>query len=169
MRESQAQNVEDKIDLLKHMELIQRDELNQRRELEYKVFAWSSNILLALIGALLITKQSEGVVWLSYGIWGRVVASITIASLVVFSMQWQNKNRKWHQENGSVIQRIDCLLHYYDKGYFDPTGEVTIFPENWRTGYTSTNLKIVERLRSVNYISATALLGLLALIMIWIP
>jgi ABC-type transport system involved in Fe-S cluster assembly fused permease/ATPase subunit len=160
---------EDKVDLLKHMELIQRAELNQRREREYKIFTWSSNILLALIGALLIARQSQGIVWLQYGFWGKVTASITVVLLVIFSVQWQNKNRRWHIENGGTIQRIDYLLHYYEKGHFDPEGEVTIFLERWREGYSMEDLRIVKRLTSVNYVSATAILGFLAIVMIWVP
>jgi len=169
MEDSQLPNVKDKIDLLKHMEKIQRDELNYRRDREHKIFTWSSNILLILIGALLITKPSESVVWLAYGFWGKVVTSVVVILLVVFSMQWQSRNRRWHAENGGVIQRIDYLLHYYEDGYFDPVGEITIFPGNWWTDYHTGDIRIIKRLWSVNYVSATAVLGLLALAMIWVP
>ena len=169
MQEIPDSIAEDKTDLLKHMEIIQRSELNYRREREYKIFIWSSNILLALIGVLLVTKPSESVVWLPYGLWGKIITSVIVMLLVIFSVKWQNRNRKWHTENGHVIQKIDSLLHYYERGYFDPTGEEAIFPENWWTDYPTEDLRLVKRLRSVNYVSATAILGLLAIIMIWVP
>ena len=161
-------NEEQRIDLLKHMELIQRQAAENRDEREFRIFSWTSNILLLLIGALLIAKPSEYVVWWEYGIWGRLVASIAVAFLVVFSMQWQNRNRKWRQENGRAIQRIDRLLHYYDSEYFDPAGEISVLPKEWETEYLDKDLRIVRRLASTTYPSATAILGLLAVVMIWV-
>ncbi len=166
--ETEVLGMKDKIDLLKHMELIQRSNVQYRSEREHNVFSWSSNILLVLIGALLITKPSESVVWSTYGLWGRIVASIAVVLLVAFSVQWQNRNRRQQRENGEVIQRIDHLLHYYEKGYFDPKGEITIFPEHWATVYPSKDLSITKRLRSTTYPAATAILGLLAIAMIWV-
>jgi len=166
--EPEVLDLKDKIDLLKHMELIQRSNVEYRSEREHNIFSWSSNILLVLIGALLITKPSESVVWTAYGLLGRVVASIAVALLVAFSIQWQNRNRKQRYENAEVIQRIDHLLHYYEKGYFDLKSEATILPERWVTVYPLKDLSIAKRLRSTTYPAATAILGLLAIAMIWV-
>jgi len=157
-----------KIDLLKHMEIIQRSNVQYRIERETNVFNWSSNILLILIGALLITKPSERAVWLTYGIWGRGVATVAVIFLATFSIQWQNRNRRLQRENGEVIQRIDHLLHFYEKGYFDPKGGTAIFPEHWETQYPARDIRITKRLRSTTYPAATAILCLLAIAMIWV-
>jgi hypothetical protein len=166
--EAEVLTLKDKIDLLKHMEMIQRSNVQHRIEREQSVFSWSSNILLVLIGALLIAKPSESAVWSSYGLWGRVVATIAVILLVTFSIQWQNRNRRLQRENGEVIQRIDHLLHYFEKGYFDPNGELTIFPEHWATAYPTKDLGVTKRLRSTTFPAATAILGLLAIAMIWV-
>jgi len=102
---------------LKHIEQSQRYDLRYHRDFQYKIFTWASNILLVLIGALLITKPTENVVWSLYGIFGRFTASLTVVAIVVFSVKWQNRHRKWHQEHREVISKIDLLLHCYEKGY----------------------------------------------------
>lgn len=169
MNESESLSIGDKIDLLKHMELIQRAEVRSRHEREQNVFSWSSNILLVLIGALLIVKPSEGAVWLAYGVWGKTIASMTVLVLVWFSIRWQNRNRRWQRENGAVIQRIDRLLHYYDKGFFDSAEETAILPEHWWTDhYPTDTLTLAKRLTSTTFPAATAILGFLAIVMVWV-
>ena len=167
MSTGQDLNSELRVDLLKHMELIQREELKYRRELQYKIFAWSNSIFLLLIGALLVTNPSENAVWLSFGFWGKLVASATVLLTVVFSLQWQNRNRKLHVDTAGVIKRIDCLLHYFDKGYFDPQKEITIFPQHW-SDYGEEKVNIKTRLGTINYASATTMLGGLAIAMVWL-
>lgn len=158
---------DEKIDLLKHMEMLQRQELNYRREMQYRIFTWSSTMLLAAIGTLLITKPSESPIFVPYGVWGRIMASLAIGLLVVFAVRWQALNRRWHSENGAVIQRIDDLLHYYDKGYFDPKGEMSILPEHW-ADYSRKPMSTFKIILTENYILATSLLGLLTLAVIWV-
>ncbi len=57
--ENDFQLSEEKIDLLKHIEQIQRDNFKYHRDFQNKIFIWSSNILLIVIGALL-KKLKEG-------------------------------------------------------------------------------------------------------------
>jgi hypothetical protein len=171
MEESTSQMTKEEIDLLIYMETTQRQEIRYREERQYNIFKWSSSILLALMGALLVTKPSESLIWVHYGLTGKIMASIIVILLVVFSVQWQIRNRRFYAENGAVIQRIDYLLHYYEKGYFDPAGKVAILPENWLRDYPTPKEKInfIGRMKSFNYTSATAVLGLLTLVMIWVP
>ena len=158
--------VDDKIDLLKHMEALQRQELNYRREMQYRIFTWSSTILLATIGAFLNPSLRPD--FKAYGVWGQIVPSLAIGVLVVYSIWWQILNRRWHWENGAVIQRIDHLLHYYDKEYFDPKAEAAILPEHWES-YSKKPISTFGLLITENYIRATALLGALAVAVFWIP
>jgi hypothetical protein len=159
---------EEKVDLLKHIELTQRDDLKYHRDFQYKIFVWSGNILLILIGALLITKPTENIVWTIYGFLGRLTASLTVIAIVIFSVKWQNRHRKWHQENRQVISKIDILLHCYEKGYFASSEEISLFPERWNDSSEMEDISIFKRIRNVNYISATMFLGLLAVVMIWV-
>ena len=61
-------DLENKINTLKFIYQDQRGEMEYRREREYRIFAWSSSLLTALIGALLITKQSDLVIWQTYNV-----------------------------------------------------------------------------------------------------
>jgi len=164
LKRQAGERAKERTELLKHMELIQRSELNYRREMEYKIFTWSNSILILIIGALLITKPSEGVFWLSYGYVGKLVASMAIFVLVLWSVRWQDKNRKLHIGNADVIKRIDFLLHYFEDGYFDTA---SILPKAWMD-YGNEKVDLPTRLGTINYASATAFLGLLTIIMVWV-
>jgi len=171
--EHQDLNIETKIDILKYVHQAQRGEMHYRREREYRIFTWSSSILLALIGALLITKQTESIIWKSYGTWGSVIASAAVSLIVVYSTAWHFRNNRFRGQNAQVISRIDRLLHCFDEDYFEPEG-AALFPDAWadygQRGYKGSALQRLRgRLFGANYISATVVLGVLALIMIWIP
>ncbi|MEE4356616.1 MAG: hypothetical protein V2I97_09105 [Desulfococcaceae bacterium] len=96
-----------------------------------------------------------------------MIASFTVVSIVIFSVKWQTRHRIWHQEHLDVIQKIDKLFHCHEKGWFDPLGEIRIFPERWVSSVKKDRSSF-KRLTSINYVSATAILGLLAFAMIWI-
>ena len=165
--ERQDLDIDAKIDILKHVKENQCDEVHYRREREYRIFTWSSNILLALIGALLITRQPEGVVWKAYGGWGNVVASAAVVLVVAYSTAWQRRNNKFRGRNAQVISRVDKALHCFERGYFDPEGGA-LCPDEW-SDYGEKRPTLRGWLFGVNYVSATFLLGILALIMIWVP
>jgi hypothetical protein len=157
-------SLKDKIDLLKHAEVMQRNELVTRRDEETKVFTWSNTILLAIIGALLVANQSEKIVWAPYGVFGKTVASVAIAGLVFFSVAWQNRYHRYHMEGARVIVRIEILLHYFEKGFFD--SDEALFPERWET-WGKQKPKIVDIFRA-DRSGATLFLGGLAIIVIWL-
>jgi hypothetical protein len=163
---------ENKIDILKFVFQDQRNEIQYRREREYRIFTWSSSILSALIGALLITRQTGSIIWQPYGAWGNLVASAAVALITIYSVLWHSRNNRFHGQNAQVLSRINKLLHCFEKGYFDNSG-TALFPDAW-TDYgkgmsISSFRKLLRRIFAVNYTSATVLLGILALIMIWLP
>ena len=157
---------ETRIDILKFLHKDQRCEVEYRREREHKIFTWSSNILLILIGALLVTKQSETLVWKLYGIWGSLVVSAAVVLIVIYSLIWQRRTNKLRGENARVISRISVILHCFDKGYYDQSDEA-LFPDSW-SAYGRNKTTFLRRLFAANYASATFLLGIMALIMIWV-
>ena len=165
-------DAETKLDILKFVFQDQRNEMQYRREREYRIFTWSSSILSALIGALLITKQTGTMIWQSYGAWGNLVASAAVVLITIYSVLWHFRNDKFSGQNAQVVSRINKLLHCFEKGYFDKSG-TALFPDEW-THYgkdkkKSPFQKVLGRIFAVNYTSSTVLLGILALIMIWLP
>jgi hypothetical protein len=163
--------LETKLDILKFIHQDQRSEIQYRREREYRIFTWSSSLLSALIGALLITKQID-IIWRSYGIWGNSVASAAVLLIVIYSVQWHSRNSRFRGQNAQVISHIDILLHCHDKGYFT-SDDTALFPDEWgdygRSMKSSAVRRIRSRLLAANYTSATVMLGALAVIMIWLP
>ncbi len=159
-------SIRDKIDILKHAEEMQRNELASRREEENKVFPWSSTIMFVVIGALLIARPSESAIWKSYGLWGKSVATIAIGSLVFFSIMWQNRHHRCYTESAKVIARIEKLLHYYERGFFDPNEDIALFPEEWRD-WGKQSVQFVHTFRPDRG-GAIWFLGVLTIIMIWV-
>ena len=163
---------ENKIDILKFVFQDQRNEMQYRREREYRIFTWSSSILSALIGALLITRQTGSIIWQPFGVWGNLVASAAVVLITIYSVLWHSRNNRFRGQNAQVISRINKLLHCFEKGYFDNSG-TALFPDVWtdygKSRSKSSFRKLLGRILAVNYTSATVLLGILALIMIWLP
>ena len=157
-------SIRDKVDILKHAEDMQRSELASRREEARKVFTWSSTILLAIIGALLVARQSESIVWAPYGIWGKTVASIATAALVFFSIAWQSRHHRYYTEGAKVIVRIERLLRYFEKGFFN--SNEALFPEEWAE-WGKQSSKFLHTFKADRN-GATWLLGVLAIAMIWL-
>jgi hypothetical protein len=163
----QKLEIPDKIDILKFFRSAQHNELMYRRERAYKIFTWSSNILLALIGALLITKQSESPFFAVYGIWGKVIVSGAVLTIVAYTIYWQTENRRWHKQNSRIMARIDNIFRLYDENYYTSGDNSTILPKELK-GWGSETVNLRTQLFSTNYASATALIGVLAILMIWL-
>lgn len=155
------------INLLVHFQNRTRDEINVLRERQDKIFTWSSNILLLVIGALLVVDRSRPVAWSTQGSLGKVIASLAILVLVWFSVQWQQRLRRWQEENREVQNRIERLLHCFDRGFYGTEGDVALYPERWAEPSYHGRLSIWKRIFRVNYVSAIVLLGILAVVMIW--
>jgi hypothetical protein len=162
-------DLDTKIDILKHIHQEQWNEVNYRRDREYRIFTWSTNILLTLMAVLLVTKQTENIVWKPYGYWGNTVASLAIGVLVSFSIIWQFRTTRFRVRNSEVIYRIGRLLHCFDEGFFDDKENLSLYPKIWEVPEPKKLSYIKRLLFDANYASATLYLGILTIAMIWIP
>ena len=156
-----------KIELIKYFTQAQYEELNFRREREYKIFTWTSSILFALIGALLIYRQESTELLKSYGDAGKLIGSATIVLLVAFSISWLNRNGKYREQNAKALAHFSDLLHCYDEGFYDPMNKTTLFPHEW-SKFGESRSKFRNRFLRPNFSTAIFLLGILATLMIWI-
>jgi hypothetical protein len=158
-----------KIELLKHLHTKAREEIDFLRDRQYKIFIWSSNILLLLIGALLVIEKSKSTIWSQQGFWGKFISSLTDIIVALFSIKWQQRNRKWHEESAEIQHKIEHLFHCFDKGYFRESDDIPLYPEPWANSEDyHKRIRSSERIFRVNYISATLLLGILSIFMIWV-
>jgi hypothetical protein len=61
------------------------------------------------------------------------------------------------------------LFHCYEKGYFDPSNEEFIlFPARWSNSEGEKPHSFVQRMFAANFVSATVILGILTVVMVWI-
>ncbi len=157
----------EKMELLKFLYDHRIGEVNFLRERQDKIFAWSSNIFMALIGALLIIEPSKAPVW-AFTLQSKLVASLAVSILMFFSIRWQQRTHSWQSESGQVIQKMEQLLHCYDKGYFDHKKDLALFPMRWNNPEIEKPPSFMKTIFSANYISATVILGILAVVMIWV-
>src|SRR6185503_9757483 len=118
---------ETRIELLIHFHSTIREEINVLRQRQDRIFQWTSQIFLAVIGALLIVDQSKIPIWYSQGWVGKVVSTITILVIILFSTHWQKRTKKFQNENSEVVNNIEDLLHCFEKGYYDPNGKITLY------------------------------------------
>lgn len=86
----------------------------------------------------------------------------TKIDLLKFIYQDQRSEVEYRREREHKI----FTLHCFEKGYYDPSGGA-LFPDNW-SSYGRNKITFRRRLFAANYASATFLLGILALIMIWV-
>ena len=165
-----------KIDILKHVQSMQMEEVRGRRSREYQIFSWTSGLLVALIGALLVFPSAPETIWSAYGFMGRLLASLGIVIFAVHSVNWQLRNRQAGQENAKVVVHINGLFHLFEKHYYDADSGEPILPLSWQdwgnsalvTGKSSFGHILFAGLFGANFMSPTVLLAVVAVIMIWL-
>ena len=159
----------EKINLLMHLHLVTRDELNSLRHRQTNIFNWSSYVFIFVIGGLAVVDQSRVPLWANGGLFGKIIASLTLFFMVIFSIQWQQRTRGYQEEVSETLNKIEKSLHCFDKGYFDAKSNNTLYPERWgKPKNYHKRVNFWKRVFRVNYISATVLLGVLAIAMIWL-
>jgi hypothetical protein len=157
----------EKLDLLLHLHKHVKEEVDFLRKRQDQIFNWTSGILMGLIGALLIIEPSKHPVW-GAQLGSKLVVSAALLVFITFSVVWQQRTRRWHGENGQVILKMEQLMHCYDEGYFDPAGETVLFPSRWNKPPEAEIPGFKKRLFAANYVSATILIGMLAIAMVWV-
>lgn len=138
----------------------QRVELEYRRNREHQIFGWTASILLAIIAALFIKSPATEKLFQTQNIFWRLLISAIIAGLTIYSISWQH----YHNTKASEHKRV--LASLWDKlKFFD--GDSQILLSKWKD-WGKKNLSIIDQLRFRSRISATAFLGIVGLMAIWI-
>jgi hypothetical protein len=162
-------NEDSKLDVLKHLHLVIRDEIKHMRDRQDKIFTWTSYILLLVIGTLLVIDQSKMPLWANQGILGKIIASAAILFIVVFSVGWLQQNRNNQEDASATQQKIEELLHCFDEVYFGLKSGDMLYPKDWeKQSAHHRSMSFLKRVIQTNYVSATLFLGLLAILMVWI-
>jgi hypothetical protein len=157
----------DKLDVLKHLHLVICDEIAHMRERQDKIFTWTSSILLLIIGASLVLDQSKVPVWANQGILGGAFASATIVLIVVFSTSWQQKYRHNQDHADFTQQKIEKQLGCFEIGGYGLEPGKMLYPDDWENKSGEPHDTKMKRAFQPNYVTATILLGVLAIALIW--
>lgn len=143
---------------------IQYQELSFRRNREFHVFLWFATVLLAIDSSLLIIDNSKNILWMNYGVLGKITVSCIIFVIGALSITWQNRERKFSYTNCKIISMIEELL-----GGFEVFASINrpLFPEYWKKWGTK-NLFSVKRYLRGNFVTTTCLLTIVSICVIWI-
>lgn len=137
----------------------QRAELSYRRAREGEVFLWSSAVLLAIIGALLVARPEHRALLRAGYFAGAGVASAVVLFISGASVLWQHKQRVHAALNQRVLARIAD-----ERGLFKPIDErPALFTTGWRD-WGSRSVAFSAQLKEPSRILATLLLGFAALV-----
>jgi len=146
--------------ILMYIHKSQEQELFYRRRRELQVFSWSNAILLATSGGILSSYRENPSNINTMLISLRFLITIFIICITFFSVKWQLYQRKRAAKHQQILSTLSQKL-----GCFD--GNDPVFPKEWRDwGNRYTTLK--EHLIFPSKISATLLLGFLALTCSWL-
>lgn len=150
------------LETLRHLQTQQREELQYRRSREFQIFTWSVSLLLAIIAAVLVKPPGilarGGVVW-------RAVASIVVAGLTFYSLYWQLYQRQSSAAHARVLAKIAEKLGVFDPAAFGGSGP--LYPDHWRD-WGKRYLSFREQLAQPSKISATLLVGIIAMVSLWL-
>lgn len=162
-------HTDQELEILLHLHKIQYEEANFRRARELKVFFWSSSIFLAITGILVVVDKTKSVLWESLGECGKLVATATILFLAIFSIIWQNRERRFENEQKRIIAKINKQLSVFEKGCFGLENEETLYPNEDRwINWGNAELQSIKRYFRGNLVTATWVLAVLAIVMVWL-
>lgn len=153
---------ESELETLRHLQTKQREELQYRRSREFQIFTWSVTLLLAVIAAVLV-KPPE--VLSRGGTALRAVASIIVAGLTFYSLHWQLYQRKSAATHARVLAKMAEKLGAFDPAAFG--GPDSLYPDHWRD-WGKHYLTFREQLSRPSKLSATLLVGAIALVSLWL-
>lgn len=157
------------IDILLHLHQIQYAEANFRRSRELQVFFWSSSLFLAVAGILMAVDNTKTVVWESFGCGGKIVVTLTLLFMAIFSIAWQNRERRFENDQKKLIAKINKQLGVFNEGAFGLGEGETLYPNEDRwINWGAADLHKFSRYARGNLITATWILAALAILMVWL-
>lgn len=151
-------------DLLLHLYNDQRAELGYRRMREHQIFTWSASLLIGITGTFLIVDPNQELVLSS--LHGRTITTLVVVALTGFSLLWQIN--QWNR--ASLHQQILARLAE-ELGAFrevSSTDGEPWYPAEWKQ-WGGNAPEVRYRINHPTKVLATALLGLLAGLAIWVP
>ncbi|MCK5214473.1 MAG: hypothetical protein KAR05_03890 [Candidatus Omnitrophica bacterium] len=134
-----------------------REELQFRRSREQQIFTWSSTILIAITGAMLLSK-AQPIIPITT-LFGKSIGILMVLLVSFGSASWQMKQRKLLAEAEVVICKTMIEMGLFDIA--SASGKENVLPEKWkRWGKHCKTWK--EQLTQPSKILCTIFLGIVA-------
>ena len=140
-----------------------RESIGFRRDREQQIFGWSSALLVAVISALLLTEIDPNAMLATSK--GKIVGTVLVSLIAIGSCFWQQKQRRLlcdRQKHAAKLME--------EMGLFDLDGQKhagPILPAKWKDWGTRNNT-FQSQVTQPSKILFTALLGITAIVVIWI-
>ena len=96
----------ERLETLKYAYNDQRSELEFRRRRENEIFTWSATILVVIVGGLLSSQGQKALFTANSPLLIRVLVSVVIIGLTLFSVLWQQKASQFRARNEQ--DKTDC-------------------------------------------------------------
>jgi hypothetical protein len=158
-------NLVNKQEIFLHFNTVYWNQLNYHREKEYRIFVWTSGVLVAVLAGLLITKKGEIPAYLYYGVIGRVAASVGVIAWMFSSLWLQKRERRYGNNYVAVLLGITDRLKGFEIGVFESDGGYSVLPVSWKE-WEKQRPQSVRMISS--YMPITLLLTGGALLLIWL-
>lgn len=151
-----------KIQILLLIRAEQYEELNFRRNREFYIFLWTATILLVFCTFLLGFNETKPFDFLNdFSL--RIFTIFFIGFIGLFSVLWQNRERKFGAKNCRVIASINDSLSLFEiNAYFK---DKTVLPPNWKN-WGKKDLRNFRRYFRTNFITATWILSGLTILLL---
>lgn len=153
---------ESELETLRHLQTQQREELQYRRAREFQIFTWSVTLLLAVVAAVWVKPPD---LLAKGGVALRAIASIVVVGLTSYSLHWQLHQRKAAAAHARVLTKIAAKLGVFDPAAFD--GPAPLYPDHWKS-WGERYITFREQLSRPSKISATFLVGVIAMVSLWL-
>lgn len=146
-----------------------KKEIDFLRDRQHKIFVWTSSILLASIGLLLISNNDQHLLFDFSLTNNKIIFSFIVSFYSSMSIIWIYRNRSWHRDHMIILTKIEKVLKAYKKGYYlgDEYLE-SLFPEKWLTHNQNEQRSSFRKLISSDYNVALLILSVFTLTAIWI-
>jgi hypothetical protein len=116
----------DKVNVLLQLLTHQLEEIKRREGREQQLFEWATGLLLAAFAAVIALSDRSTPLPYSPSI--KLLATLLIAvptAIIAYRILGYTKRSAG---NAEAVERIESLLHLYEKGYY---GTTTPYPPDW--------------------------------------
>ena len=142
------------LEILKHLHLQQREELQYRRTRCYQIFAWTVSILIGLIAALILKQERPE--WTDQD---KVIVTGLVLVISGYSTYWQWRQTSVARGQSRIIVKLLKMFHAFDEK-FDH-----LFEQEWLQW--GQEKSVWQDVKKPNKIQMTLILGLLAACVVW--